>query len=152
MTSSIREMIDEAKRQADVMDLASSLIKTPDGWVEVKRTVRRPSDTAALEIDPSNVAIAPDKELVAMLFAQLADIRAQKRELDDRDAGIKNILEGLIGDLEYMALEENGRPLFSMKHENSVRIRTAAVKEAFPVDEHPEMYSTVTSRPLRLMS
>jgi len=152
MTSSIREMIDEAKRQADVMDLASSLIKTPDGWVEVKRTVRRPSDTAALEIDPSNVAIAPDKELVAMLFAQLADIRAQKRELDDRDAGIKNILEGLIGDLEYMALEENGRPLFSMKHESSVRIRTAAVKEAFPVDEHPEMYSTVTSRPLRLMS
>lgn len=152
MTSSIREMIDEAKRQADVMDLASSLIKTPDGWVEVKRTVRRPSDTAALEIDPSNVAIAPDKELVAMLFAQLADIRAQKRELDDRDAGIKNILEGLIGDLEYMALEENGRPLFSMKHESSVRIRTAAVKEAFPVDEHPEMYATVTSRPLRLMS
>lgn len=152
MTNSIREMIDEAKRQADVMDLATSLIKTPDGWVEVKRTVRRPSDTAPLEVDPSNIAIAPDKELVAMLFSQLADIRAQKRELDDRDAGIKTILEGLIGDLEYMALEEGSRPLFSMKHESSVRIRTAAVKEAFPVDEHPEMYSTVTSRPLRLMS
>jgi hypothetical protein len=149
---SLREMIDAAKKKSEAMDASATFIATPDGMREVKRRVPRESRSAVDEIDASNVAIAPDKELAAMLVGQLMEIRSQKRELDDRDAAIKEILEGMTGELEYLAVEDGAKPLISLKHESSVRVKTAAVKELLPAEDNPELYSTVSSRPLRLMS
>lgn len=150
--SEIRALIDAAKLESDLMDSSQSFIQTPQGMVEVKRSTRRDAPTKSETIDPSDVAVAEDPQLVALLYKQLSEIRAQKRELDDKDAAIKSILENLSGHLQYMALEPGGKPIFSLKHEASLRLRTAAIKERFPVEEYPEFYSNVTSRPLRLMS
>lgn len=149
MSDDIRRLIDEAKAQADTYDVTPTMIQTPDGWKPIERTARRavkPED-----VDPSNIKVAPDKELVGMLVAQLHEIRAQKRELDDRDTAIKRLLEDMSGELEYIALEDGDRPVVSLKHEQSVRLNTARVKELLPVDDNPELYTTVTSRPLRLI-
>lgn len=149
---SLREMIDAAKKKSEAMDASTAFIATPDGMREVKRRVPRESRENVDEVDPSNVAVAPDGQLAAMLVAQLHDIRAQKRELDDRDSAIKAILEGMTGELEYLAAEDGGKPLISLKHESSVRIKTSAVKEILPAEDNPELYTTVSSRPLRLIT
>jgi hypothetical protein len=149
MSDDIRKLIDEAKASAETQDNSTSLINTPDGWIPIKRTVRK--SVKPEDVDPSNVKVAPDRELVAMLVAQLHDIRAQKRELDDRDSAIKDILQEMAGEIEYMALEEGERPVISLKHEQSLRLNTARIKELMPADENPELYTTINSRPLRLI-
>ena len=147
----IREMIDEAKRQALAMDNLTIEVPTPDGGVKsVKRRPKQASEKS-VEIDRSNVAVAPDRELAATLVKQLIEIRAEKRILDDRDAAIKSVLQDIVGELEYLALDDDGEPVVSLKHESSVRLNTARVREALPVDENPDFYSAVNSRPLRLM-
>lgn len=150
---SIRQLIDDAKVTEHAMNTAVSMVQTPDGWVPVeRRNVNEPRGESA-DIDPSRVKVADssNRELIAMLVAQLIDIRAQKRELDDRDATIKSLLQDIAGELEFVALDEGEKPLLSLKHEYSVRIKSAAVKEQFPPDEFPDLYSQSSSRPLRLM-
>lgn len=149
--SDIREMIDEAKRQALAMDSKTIEVPTADGGVKSVHRKPKQSTDKPVEIDRSNVAVAPDGELAGTLVRQLIEIRAEKRILDDRDAAIKSVLQDIVGELEYLALEENGEPVVSLKHESSVRLNTARVREALPADENPEFYSAVTSRPLRLM-
>lgn len=151
MSDDIRRMIDEAKQHADIMSNAPITISTPDGpkVIERKKSSSRPIKPE--DVDASNIKIAPDKELIAMLVSQLHDIRAQKRDLDDRDSAIKEILQEMAGELEYMALEEGDKPLISLKHEQSVRINTARIKEMLPAEENPDLYITVNSRPLRLI-
>lgn len=149
MTDDIRRMIDEAKAAADSHDVTATKIQTPDGWKQVER--KTPRAVRPEDVDPSNVKIAPDRELVAMLVAQLHDIRSQKRELDDRDSAIKDILLELSGEIEYMALEEGDKPLFSLKHEQSVRVNSARIRDLMPPEDNPELYTTVNSRPLRLI-
>jgi hypothetical protein len=149
--SDIRDMIDEAKRQALAMDNMPIEVPTPDGGVRsVSRKPKQYSEKS-VEIDKSNVAVAPDKELAAALIKQLIEIRSEKRVLDDRDSAIKSVLQDVVGELEYLALEDDAEPVVSLKHESSVRLNSARVKEAFPVEENPDFYSAVTSRPLRLM-
>lgn len=149
MSVDIRAMIDEAKKSAESQDNSTSMINTPDGWVPIQR--KKPRAVKPEDVDPSNVKVAPDRELVAMLVAQLHDIRAQKRELDDRDSAIKDILQEMSGEIEYMALGEGEKPVFSLKHEQSVRLNTARIKELLPAEDNPELYTTVNSRPLRLI-
>lgn len=147
----IRKLIDEAKQKSASLDAQDSVIVTPNGTVAVKRRKSAEFATESVPIDPSNVAVASDGQLIGMLVAQLIDIRARKRELDDQDAAIKAIMQDMIGELEYLALAEGEKPVISMKHESSVRLKTASVKEMLPIDEYPDLYSQVSSRPLRLM-
>lgn len=149
MTEDIRSLIDQAKLEAETKDAHEALIQTPDGWIPVRRS--KPRAVKPEDVDPSNVKVAPDRDLVAMLVAQLHDIRAQKRELDDRDSAIKDILQEMAGEVEYMSLAEGERPVFSLKHEQSVRINTAKIKDLMPAEDNPELYTTVNSRPLRLI-
>lgn len=149
MTDDIRRLIDEAKAAAESHDVTATQIHTPDGVRTIER--KKPRAVKPEDVDPSNVKVAPDKQLVAMLVAQLHDIRAQKRELDDRDSAIKDILLELTGEIEYMALEEGDKPLFSLKHEQSVRVNSARIRDLMPPEENPELYTTVNSRPLRLI-
>ena len=148
---SMREMIDEAKRQALAMDSKSIEVPTPDGGVKSVNRKPKQSSTENVEVDKSNIAVAPDAELAGTLVKQLIEIRAEKRILDDRDAAIKSVLQDIVGELEYLALEDDGEPVVSLKHESSVRLNTARVREALPAEDNPEFYSAVTSRPLRLM-
>lgn len=147
----IRKLIDEAKQKSASLDAQDSVIVTPNGTVAVKRRKSAEFATESVPIDPSNVAVASDGQLIGMLVAQLIDIRARKRELDDQDAAIKAIMQDMVGELEYLALAEGEKPVISMKHESSVRLKTASVKEMLPIDEYPDLYSQVSSRPLRLM-
>lgn len=147
----IRKLIDEAKQKSASLDAQDSVIVTPSGTVAVKRRKSAEFATESVPIDPSNVAVASDGQLIGMLVAQLIDIRARKRELDDQDAAIKAIMQDMVGELEYLALAEGEKPVISMKHESSVRLKTASVKEMLPIDEYPDLYSQVSSRPLRLM-
>ncbi len=149
MTDDIRRLIDEAKAAADSHDVTATVIHTPDGVQQVER--KKPRPVKPEDVDPSNVKVAPDKELVGMLVAQLHDIRSQKRELDDRDAAIKDILLELSGEIEYMALEEGDKPIFSLKHEQSVRVNSARIRDLMPPEDNPELYTTINSRPLRLI-
>jgi hypothetical protein len=152
--SSFRQLIDAAKEREQSSLSASLVIATPGGDVEITRTVSNaPRSFEKEEIDPSRVFVADEtnRELTAVLVAQLIDIRAQKRSLDDRDGAIKKMLEDMAGELEFIALDEGDRPLISLKRESSVRIKTAAVKERFPVEENPDFYSLSSSRPLRIM-
>ena len=148
----IRKLIDEAKQKSAHMDAQVTVIATPNGNVEVKRRKSSEFATEAAPIDPSNIAVAADKELIGMLVAQLIDIRAQKRELEDRDAAIKTIIQDMVGELEYLSLADGEKPVVSLKHESSVRLKTAAVREMLPIEDYPDLYSQVNSRPLRLMS
>lgn len=152
MNEDIRQMIDNAKEAALVLDMISFNSTSADGVDS--EVIRKPKRVVVdkAEIDPSNVTVAKDAELAAMLVAQLIEIRAQKRLLDDKDSAIKTVLQDIIGELEYLSIEDGGAPLVSMKHESSVRLNTAMVRETLSIDEHPECYSQVTSRPLRLMS
>lgn len=152
--SSFRQLIDAAKEREQNSLTASVVISTPDGDVEVKRSVSSaPRVSEKEDIDPSRVFVADEtnRELAALLIAQLIDIRAQKRSLDDRDSAIKKMLEDMAGELEFIALDEGDRPLISLKRESAVRIKSAAIKERFPVDEFPDFYSSSSSRPLRIM-
>jgi hypothetical protein len=149
MSDDIRRLIDEAKANADVRDNEIMVINTPNGPQPIKR--RKPASVKPEDVDPSNIKIAPDRELVATLVAQLHDIRSQKRELDDRDSAIKEILQDMAGELEYIALEQNDVPIVSLKHEQSVRLNTARIKDMLPAEDNPELYTTVNSRPLRLI-
>jgi len=152
--SSFRQMIDDAKNREKQALSATVVISTPDGDVEVRRSVSNaPRSSEKEEIDPSRVFVADEsnRELIAMLIAQLIDIRSQKKALDDRDAAIKKLLEDSAGELEFIALDEGDRPLISLKRESSVRIKTASVKEQFPVEKFPDFYSLSSSRPLRIM-
>jgi hypothetical protein len=96
--------------------------------------------------------LASDGELAATLIAQLTELRAQQRLLADRDAAIKSVLQELVGELEYLRVVEGDAPVVSMKHESSVRLVTARVREQFPPEEYPDLYTQVVSRPLRLLS
>ena len=147
----IRKLIDEAKQKSASLDAQDSVIVTPNGTVAVKRRKSSEFATESAPIDPSNVVVASDKQLIGMLVAQLIDIRARKRELDDQDAAIKAIMQDMVGELEYLALGEGEKPVISMKHESSVRLKTASVKEMLPIEEYPDLYSQISSRPLRLM-
>ena len=149
--SDIREMIDEAKRQALAMDSKDIEVPTADGGVKsVARKPKRSSEDT-VEIDKSKIVVAPDGELAATLVKQLIQIRAEKRILDDRDSAIKSVLQDIVGELEYLALSVDGEPVISLKHESSMRLSTARVREALPPEDNPEYYSAVNSRPLRLM-
>jgi hypothetical protein len=147
----IRALIDEAKQKSASLDAQDSVIVTPNGTVAVKRRKSSEFASESAPIDPSNVAVASDKQLIGMLVAQLIDIRARKRELDDQDAAIKAIMQDMVGELEYLSLADGEKPVVSLKHESSVRLKTAAVKEMLPIEDYPDLYSQVNSRPLRLM-
>jgi len=151
MNDDVRKMIDDAKAAALKADRHSFERLESDGTTTVVNRVPKKVVVDKAEIDPSNVTVAPDAELAGMLVAQLIEIRAQKRLLDDRDSAIKTVLQDIIGELEYLSIEDGGVPLVSMKHESSVRLNTAMVRETLSIEEHPECYSQVTSRPLRLM-
>ncbi len=149
--SDIREMIDEAKRQALAMDNKDIEVPTANGGVKAVARKPKRSSEDTVEIDKSNIVVAPDGELAATLVKQLIQIRAEKRILDDRDSAIKSVLQDIVGELEYLTLSVDGEPVISLKHESSMRLNTARVREALPIEDNPEYYSAVSSRPLRLM-
>lgn len=134
--------------------MAPVTVDLPDG---VKLVVKRSSSSAPREskeeIDPANIYVVDDnnRELTAMLAAQLIEIRAQKKALDDQDAAIKNMLQELAGTHEYLALEEGEKPILSMKYESSIRIKTTTIKEQFPPEDFPDFYQQSSSRPLRIL-
>jgi hypothetical protein len=153
-SNSIRELIEKAKYQEGISLVTPVTVDLPDG---VKLVVKRsgtssPRDTEK-EIDPANVCVVDEnnRELAAMLVAQLIEIRAQKRGLDDQDAAIKNMLQDMAGTFEYLSLEEGEKPLISIKYESSIRIKSAAVKDQFPPEEFPDLYQQTNSRPLRIV-
>jgi len=148
----LREMIDMAKEQAAALDAQAPPVPQMDGS---ERAIKRKKTSASVErepIDESNIALASDGELAATLIAQLTELRAQQRLLADRDAAIKSVLQELVGELEYLRVVEGDAPVVSMKHESSVRLVTARVREQFPPEEYPDLYTQVVSRPLRLLS
>lgn len=147
----LREMIDEAKAHAAALDAQTPDVPQMDGRSSpIKR--KRPTKPAEREpIDESNIATASDGELAATLIAQLTQLRAEQRLLSDRDAAIKAVLQDLVGDLEYLRVSADDEPAISLKHETSVRLVTARVREQFPPEEYPDLYSQVVSRPLRLL-
>jgi len=149
MSDSFRAMLDAAKQHAEQLDLEPVYVNTPDGKQEVKRA--RPPVSSPESVDPSDVVVASDAELTAMLVAELYEIRAAKRLLTERDSAIKSVLETMVGESQYLALAEGEQPVISLKHESSVRIRTSAVKELYPPYDCPDLYQSVASRPLRLM-
>jgi hypothetical protein len=149
MSDSFRAMLDAAKQHAEQLDAEPVYVNTPNGKQEVKRA--RPPAYSAETVDPSDVAVASDAELTAMLVAELHEIRATKRLLTERDSAIKSVLETMVGEAQYLALSEGDSPVISLKHESSVRIRTSAVKELYPPSDCPDLYQSVGSRPLRLM-
>lgn len=149
MSDSFRAMLDAAKQHAEQLDLEPVYVNTPHGKQEVKRA--RPLVSSSEPVDPSDVVVASDAELTAMLVAELYEIRASKRLLGERDSAIKSVLETMVGDSQYLALAEGDEPVISLKHESSVRIRTSAVKELYPPSDYPDLYQSVPSRPLRLM-
>lgn len=153
-SNSIRDLIENAK-QKESLSLASPVtVDLPDGVkLVVKRSGSTPTQTTEKEIDPANVCVVEsnNRELAAMLVAQLIEIRAQKRALDDQDTAIKNMLQEMTGTYEYLSLDEGEKPLISMKYESSIRIKSAAVKEQFPPEEYPDLYQQSTSRPLRIV-
>jgi hypothetical protein len=61
------------------------------------------------------------------------------------------MLSPMFGELEYLAPSTEDQPVLSFKHEQSVRVNTAAVKDAFPADEFPDYYQASSSRPLRIL-
>ena len=126
----------------------------PDGAkFIVKRSSAASTRDTEKEIDPANIHVVDDnnRELTAMLVAQLIEIRAQKRALDDQDAAIKTMLQEIAGASEYVALNEGEKPLISIKYESSIRIKTTTIKEQFPPEEFPDFYQQSNSRPLRIM-
>jgi len=108
MNEDIRQMIDNAKEAALVLDMISFNSTSADGVDS--EVIRKPKRVVVdkAEIDPSNVTVAKDAELAAMLVAQLIEIRAQKRLLDDKDSAIKTVLQDIIGELEYLSIEDGG--------------------------------------------
>ena len=149
MSDSFRAMLDAAKQHAEQLDLEPVYVNTPNGKQEVKRS--RPPVASSESVDPSDVVVASDAELTAMLVAELHEIRATKRLLTERDSAIKSVLETMVGESQYLALAEGDDPIVSLKHESSDRIRTSAVKELYPPSDYPDLYQSVGSRPLRLM-
>lgn len=149
MGDSFRAMLDAAKEHAEQLDLEPVYVNTPSGKKEVKRA--RPLPSSPESVDPSDVVVASDAELTAMLVAELYEIRASKRLLGERDAAIKSVLETMVGDSQYLALATGEEPVISLKHESSIRIRTSAVKELYPPTDYPDLYQNIPSRPLRLM-
>lgn len=147
----LRELIDEAKKKAAALDAQTPEVPQMDGRsTPIKR--KRPSASTEREpIDESNIVTAADGELAATLIAQLTQLRAEQRLLSDRDAAIKSVLQDLVGDLEYLRVSADDAPAISLKHETSVRLVTARVREQFPPEEYPDLYSQVVSRPLRLL-
>ena len=147
----LRELIDDAKARAASLDAVEIVVDSPDGEVKAER--RKPTEHKEKDpIDPSNVAVAADPELAATLIAQLTELRASARVLADRDAAIKAVLQDMVGELEYLSLDDSKEPVISVKHESSVRLVTARVREQFPPSEYPDLYSQSNSRPLRLMA
>lgn len=134
--------------------VAPVTIDMPDGVkFVVKRATPQTSREQKEEIDPNNVCVvdANQQELAGMLIAQLIQIRAQKKALDDQDTAIKNMLQEMAGAQEYLALAEGDKPLVSLKYESSIRIKTAVIKEQFPPENFPDFYQQSSSRPLRIM-
>jgi hypothetical protein len=150
MTDSLREMINAAKEHAESLDSEPVFVSTPDGKREVKRS--KPSvHVESKEIDPSDVVVADDPHLTAMLVSQLYELRAAKRMMTEQEAAIKSVLESVVGDAQYISLAKGEDPIVSMKFESSVRIRSTAVKDLYPPEDFPDLYQNVQSRPLRLM-
>lgn len=152
--SSIRELIDKAKYQESISLATPVTVNLPDNVkLVVKRSGQSTPRETEKEIDPANVRIVDNnnRELAAMLVAQLIEIRAQKKALDDQDTAIKNMLAEMSGELEYLALDENDKPVISMKYESSIRINSSAVKAQFPPEQYPDLYQQSTSRPLRIL-
>lgn len=150
MNDSLREMINAAKEHAESLDLEPVFVNTPNG----KKLVKRAKPSVSFDkpvIDPSDVVVAEDAALTAMLVSQLHELRATKRMITEQEAAIKSVLESVVGDAQYISLANGEEPIVSMKFESSVRIRSTAVKELYPPEDFPELYQNVQSRPLRLM-
>ena len=147
----IRSLIDEAKRRAAALDDQMVEVDTLNGMGRRQPRSKAPTYGESKEIDPSNVSVASDGDLTATLVAQLHELRASIRLLQDQDKAIKSVLLEMTGELEYLSLNEGETPVVSLKHESSVRVNSARVRELLPPEEHPDVYTNVSSRPLRLM-
>jgi len=148
--TNLRALIDAAKEHASDIDQVPIYVNTADGKQEVKRSAPQ-KDSSENKYDPSDITVASDGQLAATLVAEMYEIRATKRLLTEREAAIQSLLENMVGDNQYLALEPDSDPVMSMKYESTTRIRSAAVKEQYSATDYPELYQTVTSRPLRLM-
>lgn len=146
----LRQQIDRAKANAKTLDAAPQPVELGPGvTIHAPRKRQRPEKPEP--VDPSNVKVASDPVLTAALVSTLIDVRAQQRALEAQDVVLKELLVAQIGELEYLALGEGEAPIVSLRHDQSIRIASAAVKEAFPPETHPDLYQTVVSRPLRLL-
>lgn len=148
--SNLRALIDAAKEHAGDIDQTPIYINTTSGQQEVARS-KPSSDKSEDKYDPSDVTIAEDPKLAATLVAEMHEIRATKRLLTEREAAIKSVLEGMVGANQYLAIDADSDPIMSMRYESTTRIKTAAIKEQYSASDYPELYQTVTSRPLRLI-
>lgn len=148
--SNLRDLIDAAKNKAGSIDETPIYITTTQGPKEVNRS-KPTAEKGEEKYDPSDITIANDPKLAATLVAEMYEIRATKRLLTEREAAIKSVLQDMVGANQYLAIEKDSDPIMSMRYESTTRIKTAAIKEHYSAADYPELYQTITSRPLRLI-
>ena len=148
----VRSLIDMAKARAAERDAAEVHLNLGAIDIPVKRSRPRheKDDTT---IDPSNIhVIGPaERAYLPAMIGRLIELRAEKRKLNTEEDAIKDVILAHAGELEYVGLSEDERPLLSLKQEERTSVNTAWVHENFPIAEHPEAYRKSASRPLRII-
>jgi hypothetical protein len=150
-TSDLRALIDLAKEEAAARDAEPISISLGAVDIPVKRSRPR-GERETDPIDPSNVAvIGPHNAYVPALVARLIAIRSEKRALSAEEDAIKEVLVGTVGELEYLAFEEDEKPILSLRHTEQLRVNTEWVREHFPPGETSDAWKKSTMRPLRIL-
>lgn len=91
-----------------------------------------------IEIDPETT-VATDDAVYVALAAELGALRAQIKQMTDREEALKAlILEGF-GDRETLVAA--GRKIGTFKTQHRVDVNTAFVKENFPFSSFPDAYT-----------
>lgn len=149
----VRALIDMSKTRAAEQDAMVVSVDLGAVKVPVKRSRPRNEAPDKEPIDPSNVYVLSPNEraYVPALIGRLIELRAEKRKLNTEEDAIKDVLLAQVGELEYVALAEDDKPLISIKHEERTSVNTQWVQEHLPRDEHPEAYRRSQSRPLRII-